>query len=461
VWLQLNGSSRRSRDPGSRRLRQLNGSSRRSRDPGSRRLRQLNGSSRRSRDPGSRRLRQLRALGPIAVLVAGLAVGAAPARQASAATAEGAVRVTLFDEPSTKNDGVRVYHPQADVSATAAQMLNVAAGYSADVVTGATPATFDTVSTATRFSDTRHLVHGGLGYQRPDGGIAFSAGYGWESDYKSTVISGRTYHDLYEHNFTLALAYSHNFDSVCDVDNSAAAGQPLMRAALGSAQGCFMNTPGLTTHKLSIDTFEPSLSWTMTRRLVVQLGATIQILDGFQANPYRKVLVGSQSRTPQESLPNFRQRYAVFARLAYAFPELRASLLAMVRGYNDSWAVKAFTADLVGTKYLGQSLLLSARAHLHQQDGASFYRDAMGYQVLGPAGQYWTGDRELSPMGNYLFGGKLAFFRRPTQERSSWFVEMELGIKYEYIRYLLPSPFAPNADRTFAQVLQGAFAMRF
>ena len=44
--------------------------------------------------------------------------GAGLARPAHAATAETAVRVTMFDEPSTKNTGVRVYHPQADLSAT-------------------------------------------------------------------------------------------------------------------------------------------------------------------------------------------------------------------------------------------------------------------------------------------------------------------------------------------------------
>ena len=399
--------------------------------------------------------------GPAAIVLAGLVVGAGLARPAHAATAETAVRVTMFDEPSTKNTGVRVYHPQADLSATAAEMVNIAAGYSADVVTGATPATFDVVSAATKFSDTRHLVHGGLGFLRTENGISGAVAYGWESDYKSFVLSGNTYHDLYEHNFRLALAYSHNWDTVCDTDNTAAAGLPLNRVALTSSAGCFTNNPDYAARKLSIDTFEPSLSWTMTRRLVVQLGATIQILDGFQANPYRKVLVGSQNRTPQERHPQFRQRYALFFRMAYAFPDLRASALLMVRGYEDSWAVRAITGDLVGTKYIGQYLLVSGRAHWHEQTAASFYRDADGYRILGPAGQFWTGDRELSPMGNYLLGGKIAFFRRPMQERSSWFVEMELGGKYEFLYYRPESAVAPNADRKYAQIVQGAFAMRF
>jgi len=424
---------------------------------------QLNASSQRSCDRGSRRPRQsrIRCGGPAAIFVAGLVGGAGLARPAHAATAETAVRVTMFDEPSTKNTGVRVYHPQADLSATVAEMLNIAAGYSADVVTGATPATFDVVSAATKFSDTRHLVHGGLGFLRAENGISGAVAYGWESDYKSFVLSGNTYHDLYDHNFRLALAYSHNWDTVCDTDNTAALGLPLNRVALTSSTECFKNAPGYTTHKLSIDTFEPSLSWTMTRRLVIQFGATIQILDGFQANPYRKVLVGSQNRTPQEHMPDFRQRYALFFRLAYAFPDLRASALATLRGYEDSWAVRAVTADLTGTKYIGQFLLVSGRAHWHEQSGASFYRNADGYRILGPAGQFWTGDRELSPMGNYLLGGKIAFFRRPQQERSSWFVEMELGGKYEILIYRPQSDFAPNADRKFAHIIQAAFTTRF
>jgi hypothetical protein len=395
------------------------------------------------------------------LLLAGLAAVTGLARDARGATAEVAARTTFFDEPSTKNTGVRVIHPQVDASANIASTVNLNLGWSMDAVTGATPATFDTVSTATKFSDNRHLFHAGTGYQRSDSGLAVGFAHAFESDYKSYVFSANTHHDLYEHNFTLALAYSHNWDRVCDANNTAAAGQPLNLVALSSSEGCFTNASGIVTQKLSIDTFEPSLSWTMTPRLVVQLGATIQILDGFQANPYRKVLVGSQNRTPQEHLPQFRQRYAVFARLAYALPELRASTIAMVRGYDDSWAVRAITADVVGTKYIGQSFLLSLRAHTHVQGGASFYRDSVGYRVLGPPGQYWTGDRELSPMGNYLLGAKFAFFRRPQQERSSWFVEMELGGKYELLLYRPESPFAPNADRTYAHIVQGAFAMRF
>ena len=54
--------------------------------------------------------------------------GAACAPRARAATAEGAVRVTMFDEPSTKNTGVRVIIPRPTLTATMASAVNFAAG---------------------------------------------------------------------------------------------------------------------------------------------------------------------------------------------------------------------------------------------------------------------------------------------------------------------------------------------
>jgi len=398
-----------------------------------------------------------------AAAVALLLLLAAPA---AAGEAQVSTRVTYFREPSTTNAGITVIHPQTELSGSL-RSWTVSAGTEVDVVSGATPAIFgpssgiDAVTAATKFSDTRKQAHAGLAYERPDAGISAGYSYGWESDYRSHMVSASTHSDLVEHNFTLALSYAHNFDRVCDANNSAAV-EPLDLRPLLSSEHCFDPTmPDVVTHHLAIDTFEPSLTWTMTPRLVVQGGGTIQILEGFQSNPYRSVLVGSQHHTPQEHLPDLRQRYALFGRLAYSFPQIRASGLLMARAYRDSWAVQSATGEAALNKYFGNALLITVRSRYHFQQGASFYRDAVGYRTLGPAGQYWTGDRELSPMSNYLFGGKLALLRRPQQERSSWFVEMELDAKAELLIYRLGSADAPNADRHFAGIIQGAFSMRF
>jgi hypothetical protein len=399
---------------------------------------------------------------PALLILAAIAF-AAPARADD--PTEASARLTFFREPSADNKGITVIHPQVDVASPIGGGLGLAAGWEADAVSGATPAVFgphvgvDAITKATPFHDFRQQVHGGFTFNRPDAGIGASYAYGWENDYKSHSLSATARDDLYDHNFTLALSYSHNWDSVCDYNNSAAV-TPADLRPLTSSANCFKPDPTVVTKPLAIDAVETSLSWTMTPRLVVQGGGTIQILDGFQSNPYRSVLVGSL-REPQEHEPTYRQRYAVFARAAYAFPQWRASAVGMARLYEDSWALQAATGDLVVNKYLSSVMLLTLRGHYHLQSGASFYRNGQEYRILGPAGQYWTGDRELSPLSDYLVGGRMAFLRRPQQERSSWFAEMEADVKYELLVYHAESVNAPNVDRPYAHILQGSFSLRF
>jgi Protein of unknown function (DUF3570) len=406
-------------------------------------------------------LRPLLRLAPLALLVL-----AAPAARA---TQDAQSRVTLFQEPSKVNEGIRVVHPQIDAGTTLGPDFHFGLGYNVDIVSGATPAIFgprtggvDVITQATKFSDLRQEVHGDLSYERPSSSVAVAYAYGWEHDYRSHAVTATTRSDLLDHNFTLGLSYTHNFDSVCDANNSNIGDQPLDLKPLMNSSHCFNDAmTDVVSHRLSIDTFQPSLSWTATPRLILQLGSTIQILDGFQSNPYRSVQVGREHRTPQEHLPDLRQRYAVYGRAVYALPAVRSSALGMVRLYQDSWAVQAATGEVVLNKYFGPAILLSLRGRYHLQSGASFYRDGRGYLNLGPGGQYWTGDRELSPMSNYLGGGKVALLRRPEQERSSWFVEMEVNLKYELLIYHLDSPDAPNADRTHAHIVQASFSVRF
>ena len=418
---------------------------------------------------------QLSARTRVAALGAVVAAAAFVARDGRAAEVEASQRATLFLEPSnvSGNKGITVFHPQTDVSGTFGSGVGIAAGYAVDIVSGATPRVFavrsdtsgrpvDAISGATKFSDTRHQVHGGLSYARPTADVGASYSYGWENDYRSHAVTVTTRSDLFDHIFTFGLSYTHNFDRVCDAYNDQTGGNPLSRAALVSSAHCFQqDAPEIATRKLAIDALEPSLTWAATPRLLLQAGGTVQILDGFQSNPYRRVELGSGGMRPQESLPTLRQRYAVFLRAAYAVPSLRAAVHASARLYRDTWAVEAATAEVTVQQYLTRFLLWSARGRVHGQRGASFYRTAEDYRLYGPNGKYWTGDRELSPMQNYLVGGKLAYLRIPEAGQKSFVSELELALKWEGLFYDLASSFAPNADRTFATIWQLALSARF
>ncbi|MEO5769175.1 MAG: DUF3570 domain-containing protein [Polyangia bacterium] len=411
----------------------------------------------------------------VALVVGPVVLG--QARAVGAAEVEAAQRVTVFREASASRTGLcaqggacdlTVTHPQTDVGATFGSGVGLAAGYAVDIVSGATPKVFsvDAVSTATKFSDVRHQIHGGLSYSRPIAELSGSVSYGWESDYKSTAVTVTTRSDVLDHQVTLALAYTHNFDRVCDQNNDQAAGRPLERLALPSSQNCFKSTAGplsaqTATRSLNIDALEPTITWAVTPRLLVLGGATVQVLDGFQSNPYRQVELGSSARTPQESLPSLRQRFALFGRAAYGFPHTRTSLQAMGRLYRDTWGVDAATGELVANQYLAKYLLFSARGRVHAQRGAIFYRDALAYRLQGPNSLFWTGDRELSPMENILFGGKLAYLRIPEAGTTSFFSDLEFAAKWETLLYYLGSSSAPNSDRKLATILQLAVSCRF
>jgi hypothetical protein len=59
------------------------------------------------------------------------------------------------------------------------------------------------------------------------------------------------------------------------------------------------------------------------------------------------------------------------------------------------------------------------RGRLYRQDGAVFWSDdyAAGAPPLGQKGQYWTGDRELSPFWSWLGGLRAVWTWAPTGKR--------------------------------------------
>ena len=77
------------------------------------------------------------------------------------------------------------------------------------------------------------------------------------------------------------------------------------------------------------------------------------------------------------------------------------------RFYDDTWGVIGGDVELGYSQYVGKSLLLKLHARVYQQTAAKFFKDAFYYQTLSTAGEYFTGDRELSPVRNATVGGKL------------------------------------------------------
>ncbi len=357
-------------------------------------------------------------LRPVGALVAA-ALGATGLAAAGPARAQQVVTLdtsqTVFYEAPTKTH-MMVYTPSADAQASPWSWLDVRGGWEADVVSGASVATkagaaygathgADVVSTAS-VHDFRNVGHGEVELKGATTSLTGGYSYGTENDYRSQSlhVSART--DAYQHNTQFELAYARNFDQVCDrVQDTALANQPTLWTALENSTGCFSSDPTRTRHDLGVDTYEASWAQSWTPVVQTQLTYTAQLLDGFQSDPYRSVIIGEGVKA-QEHVPGERAREALTARLAYYLRAIKGAVRLSLRAYHDTWAIDSGTAELEVEKSVGESVRLMLRGRLYRQTGAIFWSDdyASGAPPLGPKGQYFTGDRELSPFWSYLGG---------------------------------------------------------
>ena len=333
--------------------------------------------------------------------------------------------------------GLSVVHPQADLEVDAGDHASLGLGYSADVVSGATAAVFtvDATSSATRFEDTRHEGRLSLGFHGQRSALTLTGGAGFERDYTSIIAAAAGNVDLPGKNTNLALSYTHNFDHVCDRDNEMATA--LERRALTGVDPCetksvimVEDTEGETAWRdLDIDTAQATLTQNMSPTLVTQASLYGQVLRGFQANPYRRVRVAGVE--PQESVPDVRGRAALMLQANKFLEAIRGTAHGSVRGYSDTWGVNSVALEMAYSQYFGDFLLIRFRGRIYQQSEATFFKDAFYYDTSGPAGQYFTGDRELAPIRNVITGAKLSYIGVNEEGGNVWglFDEVQLDLK--------------------------------
>ena len=76
------------------------------------------------------------------------------------------------------------------------------------------------------------------------------------------------------------------------------------------------------------------------------------------------------------------------ARGKFALKPIRGAIELDVRGYLDSWSMRALTTELAWDQYIARPIVLRVRARWHLQDSALFYRDGNDYASSGPVGSF-------------------------------------------------------------------------
>ncbi|MBK7540012.1 MAG: DUF3570 domain-containing protein [Myxococcales bacterium] len=146
-----------------------------------------------------------------------------------------------------------------------------------------------------------------------------------------------------------------------------------------------------------------SVSQLLSPNLVVSAGYDLSYLRGYQQNPYRTVIVGSDLIA--ERHPETRTRHAVAATGKWYLPEASATAIAGYRFYADSWGVLAHTPELRLVKILGEDddLEATVRYRFHWQRRADFVKRE--YRMTD---EYLTDDEKLVSFTSHTLEAKLA-----------------------------------------------------
>jgi hypothetical protein len=327
-----------------------------------------------------------------------------------------------------------VIMPSVAAAVDVAEPLQLRAGWTADIVSGASvavvdapAASVDAITTAT-VSDMRHLFTGGLTLRDTQGSVDVNYGHAFENDYRSDSFAVTARTDLWNRNTGVEIGYARAFDRVCDV---AGTFEPVQKPRLENSEGCFSDAKTRGTRDLAIHTLHAGFTQVWSPVFTTRISVLAQLLHGFQANPYRAVRIGKTAA--QEAAPNERARYALSASGRYWLVPLRAALNIDARVYRDTWGISSLAAELAYDQKLFGDVRLRLRLRYYTQTRAAFYSDDY---ILAPQGRYFTGDRELSAMRSALFG--LAFrWQLPTDQNGQllgFLSSFSLALKGDLLR---------------------------
>jgi hypothetical protein len=301
------------------------------------------------------------------------------------------LRGNAYGEPSASGRSpTYVVGPSVEAKGTSGD-VGVSARYDLDVVSGASERIAHVVSSASPYRDTRHSAAAGLSYRPGATRLDLSYAFSTESDFRSHAVSASMQTEVLSRNTTLGAGYLHGWDrTTARLENGAT---------------------GDHDDPLDTDSISVLLGQVLGPATKGELGYTLTVARGYQANPYRRVILydageaaAFNERVEPESHPLLRVRHGVGLRGSRFFAGPGASIGIGARLYRDSWGLSSAALETEWNQHLGQRSSLRLRLRGSAQQAALFYRDRY---TRGPIGRYFSGDPELADLWTASAGLKL------------------------------------------------------
>ena len=333
-----------------------------------------------------------------------------------------------------RDRNTRVIQPEAELSKDFATGTTVGAHYLLDTITSASVAAG--VKSDQPFTELRNEFGVRLGQRFGRGQLTARYSYSSESDYWAHTVSLSGTLDLYKKNTQLGLAVAYGHDNVAQ----------RMAATTYTTLG-------------TLDTlhFIGSLSQVLHKTLLFNLSYDLAVSgfgtqnNGFQANPYRTVILGgSPSR---EKVPFQRVKQSLAAGFNWVIP-LGSTLVPYIgfrpsyRFYWDDWTVLSSTPELRIFVPVGPAEF-RVTGRYYTQRAASFWSDLGDGKPFYPGntgkacqhclststrGQtYFTAAPKLGEMDDMFLELRLMFRLHGLRRLSAWLSEGLLEMSYGHL----------------------------
>jgi len=321
--------------------------------------------------------------------------------------------------------GVTVQGPSILIQKKITDNFAVTANYYEDMISSAS---IDVKLTASPYKETRTQKSGGFEYLH--GKSTYSAGIinSVEPDYKSNTTYYSVSQDMFGDLSTLTLTYKRGWDHVYE-DEKLTNGQIVNVPDFG---GVDKNGNPISFKDADHRGYTLGLSQILTRNLIAVFNYEVLTDQGYLQNPYREIRFLSPGQGAGYTLgpqvyPNTRTSNAGSVELKYFLP-YRAALTGEYRYFQDTWGIRAHTAELGYTHPAWNHWIFDGTVRFYTQTPATFYSDLfprINYQ------NFEARDRELAAFNSYTAGVGASYdFAIP---RAPWINKSSLNIRLDHL----------------------------
>ena len=269
--------------------------------------------------------------------------------------------------------GVTVLSPTVDLGMDFTNRTGLRVGFGVDAITAASDSCARCHAEGAR--NAREFVNASIIKTYGDTKVSVGGEFSHEDFYQASTVSTSISRTLNQANTTVAGGYSFSWN------------RPQL------------HPDEIVENQLAQSAYA-TLTQTLSKYTVMQLGYELGSILGYQSNPYLRTSVDGVKMVGVH--PEERMRHAFTARLRQAMPG-DVYLEADFRRYFDDWDVNANTWSVGLSHEFNPRVTASGIYRRHAQQGASFYQPS-----YTGSPQFYTADFRLFPFDSNLYTGRLA-----------------------------------------------------